>query len=102
MKLILLSALVQTAVLAEDTSESILVDKGGKHQTKYLRKLKKNLLVLLHGEIVNKNQTFAPTGEDSKNLNRGFYAVASKHSGTIKLPVPQDTQISHTLFLFLR
>jgi hypothetical protein len=102
MKFVLLSALAHTAVLAGDTSKNMLVDRGGEHRTKYLRKLKKDLSVSLQGEIVDGNEAFAPTGEDSKNWNRGSYAVASKHSGTIKLHVPQDTQIGDTLFLFLR
>jgi len=105
MKFVLLSAVAHTAVLAGDTSKSNLVDRGDERQNpprSYLRKLKKDLSVSLHGEIVDENEAFAPTGEDSKNWSRGSHAFASKHSGTIKLHVPRDTQIGDTLFLFLR
>jgi hypothetical protein len=102
MKLVLLSALAHTAVLAADTSKNILVARGGERRTKYLRTLKKDLSVSLQGEMVDENEAFAPTGEDSKNWSRGSNAVASNHSGTIKVHVPQDTQVGDTLFLFLR
>ncbi|KAL3817570.1 hypothetical protein ACHAXA_010589 [Cyclostephanos tholiformis] len=84
-------------------------------QTNHLRQAKKvksgESMALQDGEMINEggdSPSFIPglralRGEnDSQNWNHGSYAVASKRSGTIKLHVPQDTQIGDTLFLFLR
>ena len=91
MKLVLLSALAHTAVLAGDTSKNMLVDRGGEHRTKYLRKLKKDLSVSLHGEIVDGNEAFAPTGEDSKNWSgprRGTTIGVARWTMRFTIPNP--------------
>ena len=118
--IVLLSTLAQRAVLAGSTSTRLghtTQDAGGgdgEKQTNHLRKTKKvqgeKSIAIQDGKTIDENDSPSFTtglralrGEDdSKDWSRGSYAVASKHSGTIKLQVPQDTQVGDTLFLFLR
>ena len=110
MKFLLLLALARTTVVKGHTSkglEGILANSGGDRRIRYLRRMRKeedNGLVSIHGEIVNENvsPTFNLSGKEPQKWNHGSYAVASKRSGTIKIHVPQDTQVGDTLFLFLR
>jgi hypothetical protein len=110
MKFILLLALARITILKGHTSkrrQRIMADSGGDRRTKNLRRMRKEEddgLVSIHVEIVNEHEwpTFILRGEEPQIWHHGSYAVASKHSGTIKLHVPRDTQVGDTLFLFLR
>jgi hypothetical protein len=49
------------------------------------------------------SRDFIVLGEDdnSNGWNHGSYAVMSKESGIVKLPIPPDTQLGDYLFLFI-
>jgi hypothetical protein len=114
--IILLSALAHPAVSAVSivsTDKEIKAENDGGKRTNHLREKvgPDELMGLQDGERLDESgdsPNFIPglralRGEnDSRNWNHGSYAVASRHSGKLKLYVPRHTQVGDTLFLFLR
>ena len=114
--IILLSTIAHPAIMAVSSATSaqeIKAGNDGEKRTYHLRQKVEpgGTMGLQDGDTIDESggsPSFIPglralRGEnDSRNWNHGSYAVASKRRGTIKIHVPQDTQVGDTLFLFLR
>lgn len=52
-------------------------------------------------ESNSRDSDLSEEDDDSNDWSHGSYAVMSKESGVVKLPIPPDTQLGDYLFLFI-